>query len=98
VFFPLPLPLPVDYPQTIPFSYSCPIIIIILGLGSTNERDHMVFGFLSLIYLIQHDDLRFQTFSCRWHNFIFLYSWVTFPWNAMFSLYIHWLLGIWFQV
>jgi hypothetical protein len=41
---------------TIPISYSCPIIIIIiiLVLGSTNEWEHAIFGFLGLSYLTQH--------------------------------------------
>jgi hypothetical protein len=32
---------------------------------------------LSLAYLTSHD-LQFHPFSCKWHNFIFLYCWITF--------------------
>jgi hypothetical protein len=30
-------------------------IIIILGVGSTNELEHVIFGFLSLVYFTQYD-------------------------------------------
>jgi hypothetical protein len=33
------------------------VTIRILGLGSTNKKAHVIFGFLSLAYVIQHDDL-----------------------------------------
>jgi hypothetical protein len=55
-------------PQTVPLLYSCPIISIIIiiiiidiivGLGSTNEWEHVIFGLLSLTYLIQHEGLLF---------------------------------------
>jgi hypothetical protein len=29
---------------------------------------------LSLAYLTLHEDLQFHPFSCKWHNFIFLYG------------------------
>jgi hypothetical protein len=51
--------------------HSCPIIIIVvvviilLGLGSKNEREHMLSGHLSLAYLMQHDDLQFHPFSYK---------------------------------
>jgi hypothetical protein len=45
-------------PQIVPHIHSCPvIIIIILGLGSTNEWKYGIFGLLSLTYFTQHDDL-----------------------------------------
>jgi hypothetical protein len=28
--------------------------------------------------VIQHDDFKFYSFSCKWHDFIFLYLWVVF--------------------
>jgi hypothetical protein len=47
--------------------HACPIIIaiiiIILGLGSTNDREHVIFDLLSLAYLSQHDDHKFYLFS-----------------------------------
>jgi hypothetical protein len=39
------------------------IVLIILGLSSTNGQEHAVFGLLSLVYLAQHDDLQFHPFS-----------------------------------
>jgi hypothetical protein len=66
-------------PPCVPHIHSCPIIIIIiilLGLVSTNERKQVIFGFLSLVSLAQHDDL--HPFSSKWHNFSFLYGWVIF--------------------
>jgi hypothetical protein len=65
---PFPLPYLVISSQTVPLSDSCLITIIIiiititiLNLDSTNEEheEHAVFGFLSLAYLTQHDDLWF---------------------------------------
>jgi hypothetical protein len=47
-----------------------------LGLDSAYERIHPVFSFLILAYLSQHDDFQFHPFSCKWHNFILLYSWI----------------------
>jgi hypothetical protein len=76
------------------------IIIIILGLETTNEGEHGIFGFLSLTYLTQHEDLQFHPFSWKWHNFIFLYDWVIFYrilyifTKTLFSLPVHHLLGI----
>jgi hypothetical protein len=44
--------------QTVPLLHSCPTIIInILGLDSAHEQKHVIIGFLSLAYLIQHGDL-----------------------------------------
>jgi hypothetical protein len=63
-----------DAPQKVPHIHSCLIIIIILGLGPTNEQENAIFGLLSLVYLTQYDDLQFHPFSCKWHQFIFLYS------------------------
>jgi hypothetical protein len=40
-------------------------IIIILGLGSTNEWEHTIFGLLSLAYLTRHNGLHFHPFSCN---------------------------------
>jgi hypothetical protein len=54
------------------------IIINVLGPGSTNEREDVIFGFLSLAYLTQHDDFLFHLFSFKWYNFIFLYGWGLF--------------------
>jgi hypothetical protein len=34
----------------------------------------LIFGFLSLAYFTKHYDLQFHPFSCKWHNFIFLYG------------------------
>jgi hypothetical protein len=48
------------------------ITIIGLVLGSTNEREHVIFGLLSLAYLTQLGDLQFHPFSCRQQNFILL--------------------------
>jgi hypothetical protein len=74
------------------------IIIIILGLGSTSGQEHVIFGLLDLIYLIQHDDLQFHPLFCKWHNFISLYGWEVHTQTHIyiyttFSLFIHWLLG-----
>jgi hypothetical protein len=33
---------------------------------------------LNFAYLTQFDALHFHAFSCKWHDFIFLYGWVTF--------------------
>jgi hypothetical protein len=65
-------------PQTNTLSHSHPIIIIIiiLDLGSTNEWEREVFGFLILAYFIQHNYLHFHPFSCKWHNSTFLYGWI----------------------
>jgi hypothetical protein len=56
-----------------PHLYSC--LIFSLDLVSAYERKRAVFVFLRLAYFANHDDLWFHTFSCKWHNFILLYSW-----------------------
>jgi hypothetical protein len=92
-YFPSSSPLnTTSFPPLHPYShkvshiYSCPIIIIniiILNLGSTNEQEYSIFGFLRLVYLTQHDDLQFHSFSASetisfffmsgWHISYFLY-------------------------
>jgi hypothetical protein len=45
------------------------------------------------VYLAQHNNLQFHSFSFKWH-FILHYGWVI--WQGiytMFSLPIHWMLG-----
>jgi hypothetical protein len=76
-------PFPHWSPQTVSLLHSCPVIlslitIIILGPVFTNEWGYVIFGFLSLAYLTQHGDLQSHSFSCKWHNFIFLCGWVIF--------------------
>jgi hypothetical protein len=85
VSFSFPLSPHTNSPQTVLHVHSCPIIIItivvimiILSLGSTNEQEHALFWLLSLACLSQRDELQFHQFSCKWHNFIFLYGWVIF--------------------
>jgi hypothetical protein len=93
-----------DHPQAVPLLHSCAVFvivfIIILVVNSTDEWQHVIFGFLSLTYLTQHDDLQFLPFSRKWHNFIFLYGWIILCVRVcvcvfvLFSLSIHQLLGI----
>jgi hypothetical protein len=69
--------------STVPLLLSFLLIIIIfitiiLGLDFTHEWKHAIFGVLNLSYLTQHDDLHFLQFPFKWHNFIFLYGWMTF--------------------
>jgi hypothetical protein len=68
------------FPQTVPHILSCftIIIIIFLGLGSTDEQEHVTFSLSSLAYLTSHYNLQFHSFSCKWHDFNFLYGWVIF--------------------
>jgi hypothetical protein len=47
------------------------------------RQKYIIFVFLSLTYLSQHDDLKFYTFSCQWHNFILLYGWL-----MLYGIYI----------
>jgi hypothetical protein len=49
-----------------------------LGLVSTYEWKHAIFGFLSLAYLTQHDNIQFHPFSCKHHDFILIYG-LTIP-------------------
>jgi hypothetical protein len=35
----------------------------------------VILGFLSLAYFTLHDDIQFDPFSCKQHNFILLYGW-----------------------
>jgi hypothetical protein len=65
------------------------LIILILGLCSTNLNfrsmsQHVMFGLLSLVYLIQHDDLQLHPLSCKLYSFIFLYGWVIFHFLYLF--------------
>jgi hypothetical protein len=34
------------------------VVIVILGLGSTSDHEHVIFAFLNLACLAQHDDLQ----------------------------------------
>jgi hypothetical protein len=63
------------------------IIIIILGLDSIHEQKRGIF-LLSLTYLIQHDGIQFHPFSCKQHNFILLYGWITLHFVCV-CLFIH---------
>jgi hypothetical protein len=76
VFFP--------FPSLGPYLYSCSIIIIIviLGLGSRNEWEHVIFGFLCLAYLIQHYPFQFHLF---WYICISIYKHI----YIYFLLYIY---------
>jgi hypothetical protein len=74
---PLP-PIPLDSSPYIFMSYYYYIFITILGLGSTIEWVHVIFGLLHLVYVTQLDDVQFHPFSYKWHHFIFLYGWVIF--------------------
>jgi hypothetical protein len=57
-----------------PFTFvSHYIIIIILGLGSTNEWEQLVICFSSLGHIFQYNDLHFHSFSCTWDNFVFYF-------------------------
>jgi hypothetical protein len=58
-------------------------LLIILGLGSKNEWEQV-----NLAYFTQHDDLQFQPFICKWHNFTFLYVWIK-PHGVCIILFIH---------
>jgi hypothetical protein len=45
------------------YLYSFIIFIIITsGPGSTNEQEHVIFGFLRMVYFTQYDDLQFHPF------------------------------------
>jgi hypothetical protein len=67
VSLPFPNPPSIDGPWTTLFSYLCPviIIIIILGLVSTSEGEHVIFDFWSLACLTQPDELHFYPHSCK---------------------------------
>jgi hypothetical protein len=67
----LPLPPLASWPPCIYMSHF--IIIVILGQGSTNEREHVIFGFLSLAYVTQNDNHQFRLFSWKWPNFIYYF-------------------------
>jgi hypothetical protein len=73
-----------------PLIHSHYIPITILGPCSTNEKEHAIFDLLSFIYITQHD-LQFHSFSCKWHHFIFLYSWVIVH-GIYISYFIYWLI------
>jgi hypothetical protein len=62
------------------------IIFIILDLDSTFEQKHAIYGFLSLAYFTQNDDLQSHLLSCKWHHFIL---------PMAVSLSIHLLMGTW---
>jgi hypothetical protein len=49
-----------------------------LDLGSANEWEHAILGFMNFAHLTQQDDLQFHPLSCKWHNFTFLYGLVIF--------------------
>jgi hypothetical protein len=40
-------------------------MIMVLGLGFTDEQEHTIFDLLSLTYDEQHDNLQFHTISCK---------------------------------
>jgi hypothetical protein len=52
------------------------LLLLLLGLDSAFMQKHVIFAFLSLTYLIQHDDVWFHPFACKWHNFILPYGWI----------------------
>jgi hypothetical protein len=41
------------------------IITVVLSLGSTNDQEHVIFGFWSLVHLTHHDDLQFYLFPAN---------------------------------
>jgi hypothetical protein len=45
------------------FMFTIIIFIIILGLGSTNDLELVIFGLLNLAYFAQHDELQFHLVS-----------------------------------
>lgn len=45
------------------------------------ERTHVKIVFLD--HVAEHDILRFYSFSCNWHEFIFLYGWIIFHSESM---------------
>jgi hypothetical protein len=89
VSFPFPAPCTGPPSRIVPHIHSYPIIIISLGLCSTNEWEHEIFGLLSIAYITQHDDLQFHPFSYKWHNFIFLYGWVKCVYILYHIFFIH---------
>jgi hypothetical protein len=80
--FILSFPFPLIFPTTVLYLHSS-LIIIIWGLGSTNEQEHLVFGFSTLACITQY------IISSSWkeNNFIFLYSWLIF--NDLNKTYFH---------
>jgi hypothetical protein len=69
------------------FHYYYYHIIIILGLGSTSEREHAIFGLLSLAYTTQHNGLPSIFLITTWIHFSL---WLSIPYHkyAKFSLLI----------
>jgi hypothetical protein len=80
--YPFLSPPPHADPPRVCCLHSCLITIIILGRGSTNERDIWP---LSLAYLFQFENLQFRAFSFKWHDFIFLYGWVILIFHDMYT-------------
>lgn len=62
-----PTPLPFHIPDALPFTS------FFTHLDSISEQ-HLILVFLSLGHFINSDDLQFQPFSCKQHNFILFYD------------------------
>jgi hypothetical protein len=74
---PFALPPPTESPslKISTFLHSCHVIWFCFeGLDSAYERKHVIFVYLSLAHFISHDDLQFDSFSCKRPNFILLYG------------------------
>lgn len=62
-------------------------------MGAPDEREHEIFCFHGLGYLIQYNTSFFHLFTYKFHGSIFLYSWIVS--HSVFELHFESLLIIW---
>jgi hypothetical protein len=102
ILFPFPQPLhssvvPSLDSLTFYTLYSCSVIIVVnimLGLYSTNEQKHVVFGLWSLAYFAQHDNLQLHLFFCKRHFFFMARLYVCAASHLLYPFISCWVLGL----